>query len=79
MPHDRRRSPRYAIGRGARTPAATAASSTLKLLLERQRVAMDHPHAGSAHKQLAAIAELDRPGFLRGAAGELAQVDDVSA
>ena len=51
----------------------------LKLLLERQRVAVDHPHACSTHKQLATIAELDRPGFLRGPAGELAQLDDVSA
>ena len=50
-----------------------------ELLLERQRVAMDHPHSGSAHEQLAAVRELDRPRFLRRAAGELAQRDDVRA
>jgi hypothetical protein len=51
----------------------------LELLLERQGVAMDHPHAGAAHEQFAPVGEIDGPRLLRCAAGDLAQLDDVRA
>ena len=51
----------------------------VELLLERQRVAVDHAHACSTHEQLATVRELDGPGLLRRAAGELAQLDDLRA
>ena len=62
-------SPRYAIGSGTFTPASCAACKHLELVLERQRRLVDDAAGGAADQQLPP-AGVDRPGLLRGAAGE---------
>ena len=51
----------------------------VELLLERERVAMDHADARAPHEQRPPVREVDGPRLLRRAAGKLSQRDDLGA